>query len=98
MQRPRWLLFVLLAVLHGAAWAQTAEDDAATLARYAQALRVQPGKEAYARLERFAEQHRGTELGARAALALGWADFGQQRWARAGEHFSRAAGGELLGE
>lgn len=92
------LLACLLALTVAPATIDAGDDPATKLARYAQALRSRPSEEAYGRLEKFARQHRGTELGARAALRLGLADFEQQRWVRAEEQFSRAMESSLLGD
>ncbi|MFQ5817378.1 MAG: transglycosylase SLT domain-containing protein [Terriglobia bacterium] len=98
MRRTCWLLFSVLLVLAPLAGAEEEKDAAAQLARTAQALGARPSPQAYQRLELFAEQHRGTEPGAQAALRLGWADFEKQRWERAEQHFIHAAASRLLGD
>lgn len=88
-------LAVLAAVPLGPA---AAEEPVAQLAALAQGLRMRPAAEAYARLEQFADQHRGTEVGARAALVLGLTDFEKKNWSRAEQHFASAVGSQLLGD
>lgn len=98
---PPTRLLVLIAFLGIALACVAAEkpsNPAAQLAQYAQALRAQPAGTAYTRLQLFAEQERGSELGARAALLLGLVDFEQKRWTRAQEHFTHACRSELLGD
>ncbi|MFQ5926291.1 MAG: transglycosylase SLT domain-containing protein [Terriglobia bacterium] len=99
MQRIWSLSFAVLLALAVAVFAtEKGEDPSAQLARYAQALSARPTSQAYRRLQLFAEQHRGTELGAQAALRLGWTDFEKQRWERGEQHFTHAAASQLLGD
>ena len=60
------------------------------LSQLARALRDEGSAAAYTRLSEFAESHREDELGARAALALGYFDFTKSRQPQAAKWVDRA--------
>ena len=69
--------------------AQTPEGQLEALAR---ALREDGSAAEYARLSDFANRHSTSELGERAALALGYTDYSNARFTQAETWFERAAG------
>ena len=71
---------------------------AAELEQIARALRALPSTAGYARLATFAEQHAQSELGSRAALALGYHDHARKRYVQAHRWLARAERDALLRE
>jgi len=75
----------------GASSRPSDKDPEKKLAELARALREEETVAAYARLSRFADTHASNELGARAALALGYYDFTKGRPTQALQWLDRAA-------
>lgn len=63
------------------------------LSQLARTLREEGSAGAYARLAEFADSHGASELGARAALALGYSDFSKGRQPQAARWLERASSG-----
>ncbi len=66
--------------------------------RLARVLHDKPTTELYQQLSEFAEQHEHTELGARAALALGYYDYTREQFSAARQWLEEAADDPLLAD
>ena len=83
---------------HEASAASPASRPAGELEQLAKALRDKPTPELYQRLSEFAERHAHTELGARAALALGYYDYTRLQYPEARQWLDKAAEDRVLAD
>lgn len=91
--------FLPLVLAAGPAPAQTVPStDVAALQELAGGLRAGKSLHAYAALKRFAEGRAGQPAGARAALALGYFDYSNNRLAAAAAWLAAAQGDPLLAD
>ena len=85
-------------VQRDASAASPAARSADELAKLAKALHDKPTPDIYQRLSEFAEQHSRTELGARAALSLGYYDYTRAEYPEARQWLERAADDRVLAD
>jgi len=91
-------LFLACRVTAGGAQGLRSQPAEEELRLLAHAPRKSKSASTYSRLKAFAALHSGEDLGARAALALGYYDYTQRRYAEAERWFARAENDSLLRE